>query len=63
VSLENSLVGIKKFMLMEQGDFIEEFFNAAESIIDKDREEVSHSKINSCIREAIENSNAKYLKK
>jgi hypothetical protein len=37
VSLENSLIGIKKFMLLEQGDFIEEFFNATENIIDKER--------------------------
>jgi hypothetical protein len=34
-----------------------------EGWIDRDRIEVSQSKINSCIYEAIENSNAKYLKK
>lgn len=48
-------------MLLEQGDFLEEFFNSAESIIDKQKGLVSHNKIYSCIDEAIRNSSAKCL--
>ena len=34
-SLSDTLTGIKKFMLLEQGDYVYEIFSSAEEIIDK----------------------------
>lgn len=60
-SVMYALMGIKKFMLLEKGDFLQEFFNSANSILDKQKGLVSHNRVYSCIDEAIKNSSVKTM--
>ena len=48
-------------MLCEQGDFIQEFLNAATTILDRPKGRIAQSKVIGCLEEGVKNSSAQYL--
>lgn len=60
-SIERTLVGIKKVMLFEQGDFIQEFLELTREVFERPAEKISRNNIERLVEEAVRSSGARLL--